>query len=73
MAYGDENLNLRNFEKHTPEDVFEEVTGITMNQFLFLRDGGEYVEEKDEDIFDYIPNQKTNQIFTPKWIGKMMV
>lgn len=26
-----------------------------------------------EDIFDYIPNQKTNQIFTPKWIVEMMV
>lgn len=29
--------------------------------------------ENDEDIFDYIPPQKTNQIFTPKRIVKMMV
>ena len=27
----------------------------------------------DEDIFDYIPPQKTNQIFTPKKVVKMMV
>ena len=27
-------------------------------------------EENTEDIFDYIPPQKTNQIFTPKWIVK---
>ena len=30
-------------------------------------------ESKLEDIFDYIPPQKTNQIFTPKRVVKMMV
>ena len=30
-------------------------------------------EDKDEDIFDYIPPQKTNQIFTPRRVVKMMV
>ena len=30
-------------------------------------------ESQDEDIFDYIPPQKTNQIFTPKWVVSMMV
>lgn len=30
-------------------------------------------ERKSEDIFDYIPPQKTNQIFTPKSVVKMMV
>ena len=29
--------------------------------------------ENKEDIFDYIPPQKTNQIFTPKWVVKDMV
>lgn len=29
--------------------------------------------EKDEDIFNYIPPQQTNQIFTPKKVVKMMV
>src|SRR5699024_8936109 len=30
-------------------------------------------ESIQEDIFDYIPPQKTNQIFTPKRVVKMMV
>ncbi len=30
-------------------------------------------EERTEDIFDYIPPQRTNQIFTPKWVVKKMV
>lgn len=30
-------------------------------------------EDSTEDIFDYIPPQKTNQIFTPKWVVKKMV
>lgn len=27
----------------------------------------------EEDIFDYIPPQKTNQIFTPRWVVEKMV
>ncbi len=27
----------------------------------------------DKHIFDYIPPQKTNQIFTPKWVVRKMV
>ena len=30
-------------------------------------------ENSTEDIFNYIPPQKTNQIFTPKWVVKKMV
>ncbi|WYJ99195.1 hypothetical protein A5821_000272 [Enterococcus sp. 7F3_DIV0205] len=109
MAYGDDSLTLENFDHYTPEDVFLEVTGITVEQFKFLRDGGDYqedgkthhfrgmlfddvvfnesvqeflrkkdelsnyFEDNEEDIFDYIPPQKTNQIYTPKWVAKMMV
>lgn len=112
MAYGDENLTLQNFDDYTEDDVFKEVTGISEDQFCFLRDGGDYVDEasgekkhfdghlfdevvfndsiqqflelkeklsdyfnedNDEDIFDYIPPQKTNQIYTPKAIVKHMV
>lgn len=111
MAYGDDDLRLSNFERYVSEDVFQEVTSITMQDFLFLRDGGEYVDEEtgerrhfdgqlfdegtfddsiktflekrdqlknyfaegqEEDIFDYIPPQKTNQIYTQKWIVKLM-
>ena len=37
MAYGDGNLTLANFEDHTEADVFLEVTGITVDEFRFLR------------------------------------
>ena len=112
MAYGDEGLTLQNFDDYTEEDVFEEVTGITEDQFRFLRDGGDYIDEESgeikhfeghlfdevvfndsiqeflelkqklsnyfddsnkEDIFDYVPPQKTNQIYTPKSVVKHMV
>ena len=112
MAYGDENLTLANFDDYTEDDVFLEVTGITEDDFRFLRDGGDYEnpetgemehfdghlfdevvfddsiqefwkkkqqlanyfdESLEEDIFDYIPPQKTNQIFTPRWIVVKMV
>lgn len=111
MAYGDETVTLATFDTVIPDEVFKEVTSITLEQFRKLRDGGEYTDEetgelrhypglfdKDvfnasvklflqkrreladyfeeaqtEDIFDYIPPQKTNQIFTPKRVVRMMV
>ncbi|MDS2370254.1 restriction endonuclease, partial [Streptococcus pneumoniae] len=33
----------------------------------------DYFKDQKEDIFDYIPSQKTNQIFTPKRVVKRMV
>lgn len=112
MAYGDEETTLANFDAIIPDQVFREVTSISLEQFRFLRDGGEYTdgqtgevkrfegklfdpvvfddsvkeflrlraklanyfdETNTEDIFDYIPPQKTNQIFTPKKIVRQMV
>ena len=101
MAYGDEQLTLDNFDTYVDEAVFHEVTGITLDQFRYLRDGGDdfngllfdaptfneaileflrkkaelanYFEDNKEDIFDYIPPQQTNQIFTPKKVVKRMV
>lgn len=85
MAYGDENTTLESFDQIIPDEVFKEVTSISLAQFRLLRDGGQvknpetgmmadYFDEKtEEDIFDYIPPQKTNQIFTPKWVVKDMV
>ena len=110
MAYGDESVSLATFDQIIPDDVFKDVTSITMTQFRFLRDGGDYVENGEtkhfagnlfdqvvfddsvkefmgmrirladyfdethtEDIFDYVPPQKTNQIFTPRKVVKMMV
>ena len=110
MAYGDDETTLSTFDMIIPDEVFKEVTSITLDQFRMLRDGGSYTdaetgEEKHypgklfdpvvfndsireflalrkrlgnyfdeshtEDIFDYIPPQKTNQIFTPKRIVKL--
>ena len=112
MAYGTDEVTLANFDTIIPDDVFKEVTSITLEQFRFLRDGGDYTdsetgeikhfdgnlfdpvvfndsvkeflrkredlsdyfdESQKEDIFDYIPPQKTNQIYTPKWVVKKMV
>ncbi len=111
MAYGDRDLRLSNFDAYTEPAVFEEVTGITLDDFRLLRDGGdvpdkdgqmvhveghffdevvfddavqEFLNKKEaladyfddsheEDIFDYIPPQKTNQIFTPRAVVAQMV
>ena len=112
MAYGDERTTLANFDRIVPDEVFRDVTGITLAEFRFLRDGGEYIDEAtggekkfegrlfdevvfndsvkeflekkyalsdyfdetaQEDIFDYIPPQKTNQIFTPRKVVVRMV
>ena len=112
MAYGDDQVTLITFDQIIPDIVFREVTSITLDQFRFLRDGGDYQdpetgetkhfdghlfepvvfddsvkefmrlryaladyfdEKSTEDIFDYIPPQKTNQIFTPKVMVKKMV
>lgn len=103
MAYGHENMRLANFDDHTPDDVFQEITGISEAEFRILRDGQEVVEEDghvvqipgffDEAVFDqsiqeflerkaeladyfddsltenifaYIPRQKSSLVFTPQ-------
>lgn len=97
MAYGESSTALSNFDQNIKNTVFEEVTGITLDQFRVLRDtynffdavvfnesvqeflrkktelANYFDENQTEDIFDYIPPQKTNQIFTPKWVVKLMV
>ena len=113
MGYGTAETTLENFDVIIPDNVFLDVTGITIDDFRFLRDGGEYPDPNDssktkhfdgnlfepivfndavqeflhkrdelanyfdinskEDIFDYIPPQRTNQIYTPKKVVKEMV
>lgn len=110
MAYGNENTKLANFEANINEEMFLDLTSITIDEFIKLRDGFIYNNEDGttksvpglfnevvfnasiqeffrtkkrlsnyfdesltEDIFDYIPPQKTNQIFTPRSVVKLMV
>lgn len=110
MAYGDRDIRLANFDEYTPDDVFEEITGITEAEFRLLRDGQQVTEEdgtvtsvpglfdeavfdqsiqefldkkealadyfddaQTEDIFAYIPQQKTSLVFTPQPVVKLMV
>lgn len=112
MAYGDDETTLENFDKIIPNEVFKDVTSISLDEFRFLRDGGDYTDKETgetkhfdghlfdpvvfddsvkeflrlkrklanyfdetstEDIFDYIPPQKTNQIYTPKKVVIEMV
>ena len=110
MAYGDRGLRLSNFDDYTPDDVFEEITGITEEEFRLLRDGQEVLEKdgtvtkipglfdeavfdravqefldkkealadyfddaQTENIFAYIPQQKTSLVFTPQPVVRMMV
>ncbi len=53
----------------------ETVFNDSIEEFLRKRaDLANYFNERrTEDIFDYIPPQKTNQIYTPRWVVKKMV
>lgn len=51
MAYGaDNDVLLETFDQIIPEDVFKDVTSITLDQFRFLRDGGDYTNEETGEI-----------------------
>ncbi len=97
MAYGQPTTTLANFDENIQDAVFQEVTGITLDQFRKLRDEynffepvvfnesvQEFLHKKEqlanyfdetqtEDIFDYIPPQRTNQIFTPRAVVTLML
>ena len=110
MAYGDRGIRLSNFDDYTPDDVFEEITGISEAEFRLLRDGQDVTEEnggitkipglfdeavfdqavqefldkkealadyfddaQTENIFAYIPQQKTSLVFTPQAVVKLMI
>ena len=62
--------------KEYTSGLFDEVVfDDSVREFLALKNRlADYFDEKSiEDIFDYIPPQKTFQIFTPKKIVQMMV
>ena len=63
-------------EKHFAGNLFDPVVfDDSVKEFLRLKKKlSDYFDEKAiEDIFDYIPPQKTNQIYTPKDVVKRMV
>ena len=61
MAYGDENMRLANFDDYTPDEVFEEITGITEAQFRELRDGKDV--QGDDGSTTRIPGLLDEQVF----------
>ncbi len=112
MAYGDASVTLATFDRIVPDDVFKEITNVTLDEFRLLRDGGtfrdaasgeekifrgglfdevvfndsvqeflalrarlaDYFDEsREKNIFDYIPPQRNNQIYTPKRVVKQTV
>lgn len=80
----DEFRKLRDgFEYVTDEGETKKVPGL-FNEVVFNASIKEFMSTKErlanyfdesleEDIFDYIPPQKTNQIFTPRRVVRMMV
>ena len=70
--YVDENGETQHF----PGNLFDPVVfDDSVREFMRLRlNLADYFDEKnEEDIFDYIPPQRTNQIFTPKKVVRQMV
>ena len=74
---GGDRINPETGEmEHWDGHLFDEtVFNDSIREFLRKkRELADYFDETHtEDIFDYIPPQKTNQIFTPKRVVKMMV
>ena len=63
-------------ERHFSGQLFDPIVfDDSVKEFLRLKQKlANYFDEKAiEDIFDYIPPQKTNQIYTPKDVVKKMV
>lgn len=88
-AYGRNGITFDDLEKIIADDVFEQITGISKDEFRVLRKENYFNEDNcnvaikefmsreeklsnyfsigvDVDIFDYIPMQEQNRVFTPK-------
>lgn len=62
--------------KHFGGHMFDEtVFNDSIQEFLNRKEqlANYFDDSQSEDIFDYIPPQKTNQIFTPRWVVEKMV
>lgn len=62
---------LRDKHQFFDEQVFDNAVQEFLNKRFAL--ANYFDEHQTEDIFDYIPPQRTNQIFTPKNVVKMMM
>jgi len=71
FTYLDEKGKTKSFPGLFNEVVFN----ASVTEFFRIKEKlADYLHtEEEEDIFDYIPPQRTNQIFTPKQVVKMMV
>lgn len=69
--YVDEEGNVRHYNGFFDKVVFDDAIKEFLHKKQQLADY--FKEGVNEDIFDYIPPQKTNQIFTPKKVVKLMV
>ncbi|MDR0993789.1 MAG: Eco57I restriction-modification methylase domain-containing protein [Verrucomicrobiota bacterium] len=67
----DQFRDLRDKFKFFEPDVFNE----SVQEFLLTKKrlANYFDDSQTEDIFDYIPPQKTNQIYTPKKVVKLMI
>lgn len=72
------------YAKNEETGEMEYFKGGIFDPVIFNQSVIEFMKKKDQlsqymkedakgDIFDYIPPQKNNQIFTPKWVVKKMV
>ena len=68
----EETGKVEHFDGHLFDPV---VFDDSVREFIRLRGSlADYFDEgQKEDIFDYVPPQKTNQIFTPRRVVKQMV
>ena len=71
FKYVDDEGQEREFKGFFDETVFN----VSVQEFFDKKDElADYFDEQLlEDIFDYIPNQQTNQIYTPRGVVKLMV
>lgn len=62
-------------EEKIPGFFNEPVFNSSIQEFYDTRDrlSDYYKEGQKEDIFDFIPSQKTNQKFTPRWVVDLML
>lgn len=73
---GDYINDVTGTKEHSTGHLFDEVVfNDSVREFMALRKRlANYFDPKlKEDIFNYIPSQKNNQIFTPKQVVKKMV